>query len=50
MPRKGAVFTLRVIFGMTHRQSYKDIGMVSLVIPVFALIVVVVLGSLFGAF
>ena len=50
LPHNGAVITLLVICGMTHRQSYKDIGMVSVVIPVAALIVVVILGSLFGAF
>ena len=39
-----------MICGMTHRQSYKDVGMVSVAIPVAALVVVVLLGSLFGAF
>lgn len=50
LPHNGAVITLLVICGMTHRQSYKDVGMVSVAIPVAALIVVVLLGSLFGAF
>lgn len=34
MPHNGAVITLLAICGMTHKQSYPDIGMVSLVIPV----------------
>ena len=33
MPHNGAVITLLAICGMTHKQSYPDIGMVSLVIP-----------------
>lgn len=43
MPHNGAVITLLAICGMTHRESYPDIGMVSLVIPVgttFAMIIV----------
>jgi H+/gluconate symporter-like permease len=50
LPHNGAVITLLAICGLTHRQSYKDVGMVAVVIPVFALIAVVVLGSAFGAF
>jgi H+/gluconate symporter-like permease len=50
LPHNGAIITLLVICGMTHRQSYKDIGMVSVVIPVIALIVVVLLGVTVGAF
>lgn len=50
LPHNGAVITLLVICGMTHRQSYKDVGVVSVAIPVAALIVGVILGSLFGAF
>lgn len=50
LPHNGAVITLLAICGLTHRQSYKDIGMVAVVIPVAALIVVIALGSLFGGF
>jgi H+/gluconate symporter-like permease len=50
LPHNGAVITLLAICGLTHRQSYKDIGMVAVVIPVAALVVVVALGSLFGGF
>lgn len=50
LPHNGAVITLLAICGLTHRQSYKDVGMVAVVIPVLALIVVVILGSMFGAF
>jgi H+/gluconate symporter-like permease len=50
LPHNGAVITLLAICGLTHRQSYKDIFMVAVAIPVLALVVVVVLGSLFGGF
>ena len=50
LPHNGAVITLLAICGLTHRQSYKDIGVVAIAIPVAALIVVIILGTLFGSF
>lgn len=50
LPHNGAVITLLAICGLTHRQSYKDIGMVAIVVPVIAIVVVIILGSLFGGF
>jgi H+/gluconate symporter-like permease len=50
LPHNGAVITLLGICGLTHRQSYLDILMVAVVFPVLALVMVVVLGSLFGGF
>ena len=50
LPHNGAVITLLGICGLTHRQSYKDIGVVAVVIPVIALIVVIILGTIFGGF
>ena len=50
LPHNGAVITLLGICGLTHRESYADIGMVAVVIPVAALIVVIILGSMFGSF
>lgn len=50
LPHNGAVITLLAICGLTHRQSYADVGMVSVVIPLLALVTVVALGSTFGAF
>jgi H+/gluconate symporter-like permease len=50
LPHNGAVITLLAICGLTHRDSYADVGMVSVVIPVLALVTVVILGSTFGAF
>lgn len=49
LPHNGAVITLLVICGLTHRQSYLDIGVVSLVIPLIATSTVILLGTLFGS-
>lgn len=45
LPHNGAVITLLGICGMTHRESYKDIGVVSVVIPIIALVVALILAS-----
>ena len=50
LPHNGAVITLLAICKLTHRQSYADIGMVAVVIPVTALIVIIALGTMFGSF
>lgn len=50
LPHNGAVVTLLAVCGMTHRDSYGDIVMVSIVGALLALIAVIVLGSLFGSF
>jgi H+/gluconate symporter-like permease len=50
LPHNGAVVTLLAICGATQRGSYREIMMVGLVGPLLALIVVIVLGKLFGAF
>lgn len=38
LPHNGAVITLLTIARLNHKQSYFDIGVVSVVIPIFALI------------
>jgi len=45
LPHNGAVITLLTICGLTHKKSYFDIFMVSVVFPVLANIVIVVLAS-----
>lgn len=50
LPHNGAVITLLTISGLTHRDSYKDIAVVSLVIPVAATAVILTVGTLFGSF
>lgn len=48
LPHNGAVITMFIICGLTHRQSYKDLGMVTLVIPFAVVIVATTLLSFFG--
>ena len=50
LPHNGAVITLLLICGVTHRQSYKDVGVVSVICPLIGTIIVVVLGTAFGSF
>lgn len=50
LPHNGAVVSLLAVCGCTHRESYRDIVMVSIVGALLALLAVIVLGSLFGGF
>lgn len=50
LPHNGAVITLLTICGLTHREAYRDIAVVAVLIPVLALILLVVLGTVFGSF
>lgn len=50
LPHNGAVVTLLAVCGATHKQSYFDIVMVGIVSALLALVVVIVLGSVFGSF
>ncbi len=48
LPHNGAVITLLGIVGLTHKDSYVDIGMVSALIPVVTVFVVIFLQSILG--
>ncbi|GAA3070386.1 MULTISPECIES: GntP family permease [Actinomycetes] len=50
MPHNGAVITLIIVCGMTHRESYKDVGVVSLVIPVLVTAALIPLVLAVGSF
>ena len=50
LPHNGAVITLLTICGLTHREAYRDIAEVAVLIPILALIALVTLGTLFGSF
>ena len=50
LPHSGAVITLLAICGLTHRQSYPNIAMVTIVVPMITLVAVITLGTLFGSF
>ena len=48
LPHNGAVITLLTICGLTHRQAYKDIAMVTIGIPfVVTLTSVLVLSAVY---
>jgi len=46
LPHNGAVITLLGITQLTHKQSYADIGMVSVLIPVGCGVLAIILGTL----
>ncbi|MGY6633613.1 MAG: GntP family permease [Alkalilacustris sp.] len=50
LPHNGAVITLLTICGLTHREAYRDIAVVAVVVPLLALAVLIALGSVFGSF
>jgi H+/gluconate symporter-like permease len=50
LPHNGAVISLLVICGLTHKSSYKYIAMNTVVFPLVALAAVVGLGTAFGSF
>lgn len=50
LPHNGAVITIIALCGLTHKQSYYDMFIVCVVIPLIALIGVITLGTLFGSF
>ena len=50
LPHNGAIITLLAICGLTHRQSYLNIAMLTIVMPLIALVVVIGLGTAFGSF
>ncbi len=50
LPHNGAVITMLGICRLTHREAYFDMFMVSVVGPLLALAVVLVVGTTFGSF
>ncbi len=50
LPHSGAVITLLAICGLTHKQSYLNIAMVTMIIPLTAVVSIIILGTLFGSF
>lgn len=48
MPHNGAVITLLAICGLTHKKSYPDIGMVSLVVPFMTTLVLIAVWTVLG--
>jgi H+/gluconate symporter-like permease len=50
LPHNGAVVSLLAICGLTHRDSYFDMVIVSILGAILALLAVITLGSVFGSF
>ena len=50
LPHNGAVITLLLICGCTHRQSYQDIAVITIACPLAGTIAVLILGTMFGSF
>lgn len=50
LPHNGAVITIITLCGLTHKQSYYDMFIVAVVIPLIALSGVITLGTIFGSF
>jgi len=50
LPHNGAVITLLAICGLTHRDSYLDIAVVAVAIPIVALVFLIGMGTVFGSF
>jgi H+/gluconate symporter-like permease len=49
LPHNGAIVTLLIVCGLTHRQAYKDIGMVTVLVPFAGLLVIMALGTVVPA-
>lgn len=47
LPHNGAIITLLLVTGMTHRQSYKDIGVVTVLVPAVGVLAVMMLAAAF---
>lgn len=50
LPHNGAIITLLLVCGLSHRESYKDIFVVTVIVPVVGLLAVAGLGMAFGTF
>ena len=50
LPHNGAVITLLAVCKLSHRDSYFDVFMASIVGPMIALIIIIILASLVGPF
>jgi H+/gluconate symporter-like permease len=50
LPHNGAVITLLLICGVTHRQGYLDIGVVTVLCPLAGTLTVLALGTAMGSF
>lgn len=50
LPHNGAMLTVLLVCGLTHREAYKDIFVVSVIIPIIGVLFAAALGLTVGAF
>jgi H+/gluconate symporter-like permease len=43
LPHSGAVITMLLVMGVTHREGYKDLGVVTVVFPLVATVIIILL-------
>lgn len=48
LPHCGAVITLLAVCGITHKEGYRDIGILTVIIPLISLIFIIILHNLTG--
>jgi len=46
LPHNGALLTMFAVTGMTYKESYKDLAVAAIVVPLIALAAVIVLAGL----
>ncbi|OCA88151.1 transporter [Bacillus sp. FJAT-27225] len=46
LPNNGALLTLLAVTGLSHKETYKDVFMVALLIPTIAMIVGIIMGAI----
>lgn len=46
LPHNGAVITILIVTGLTHKESYRDIAVVAIAFPILALIPAILLASI----
>lgn len=44
LPHSGPVITVLMVMGLTHKEAYKDMGVVTVLIPLAALVIAVLMG------
>ena len=50
LPHCGAVITLLATCGLSHKESYRDIFITAVLVPLIAMVVTISLNNLFGTF
>lgn len=48
LPHCGAVITLLAVCGITHKEGYKDIGVLTVLIPIISLLFIIILHNITG--